>query len=56
MTIRLPEDLGRSILDEVRSGRFASVDDAVAEAVRAYLRGGTRADAFNRPGGGHRGP
>jgi Arc/MetJ-type ribon-helix-helix transcriptional regulator len=38
MTIHLPEDLERSIRDEVQRGRFASVDDAVAEAVRTYLR------------------
>ncbi|WP_406694254.1 ribbon-helix-helix domain-containing protein [Singulisphaera sp. Ch08] len=38
MTIRLPGDLERSILEEVHSGHFASVDDAMAEAVRLLLR------------------
>lgn len=36
MTIHLPEDLERSIRAEVQGGRFASVDDAIAEAWRAY--------------------
>jgi Arc/MetJ-type ribon-helix-helix transcriptional regulator len=36
MTIHLPEDLERSIHAEVDSGHFASVDDAIAEAWRAY--------------------
>ena len=38
MTINLPENLERSILAEVHSGHFASVDDAVAEAVRLLLQ------------------
>jgi Arc/MetJ-type ribon-helix-helix transcriptional regulator len=38
MTIHLPEDLERSLSAEVESGHFASVDEAIAEAVRAYLR------------------
>jgi Arc/MetJ-type ribon-helix-helix transcriptional regulator len=38
MTIRLPENLERSVLAEVDSGRVASVDDAIAEAVRLWLR------------------
>jgi hypothetical protein len=38
MTIELPEDLERSILVEVRDGHFASVDEAMAEAVRLLLR------------------
>jgi Arc/MetJ-type ribon-helix-helix transcriptional regulator len=37
MTIHLPEDLERSIHAEVESGHFASVNDAIAEAWRAYL-------------------
>ncbi|AGA24818.1 ribbon-helix-helix domain-containing protein [Singulisphaera acidiphila] len=40
MTIHLPENLERSILAEVHSGHFASVDDAIAEAVRLLLRQG----------------
>lgn len=37
MTIHLPEELEQSIRAEVQSGRFASVDDVIAEAVRVYL-------------------
>jgi Arc/MetJ-type ribon-helix-helix transcriptional regulator len=37
MTINLPEDLERSLRAEVQSGRFASMDDAMAEAVRRFL-------------------
>ena len=36
MTIHLPEDLERSIRDEVENGHFASVDEAIAEAWRTY--------------------
>jgi Arc/MetJ-type ribon-helix-helix transcriptional regulator len=32
MTIHLPEDVERGILEAVQSGRFASVDAAMAEA------------------------
>ncbi len=38
MTIHLPENLECSILAAVHSGRFASVDDAMAEAARLLLR------------------
>jgi Arc/MetJ-type ribon-helix-helix transcriptional regulator len=38
MTIHLPTDLERSIEAAVQSGRFASVDDAMAEAARLLLR------------------
>ena len=38
MTIHLPEDLERSIRGEVLSGRFESVDDAMAEAARLLLQ------------------
>jgi Arc/MetJ-type ribon-helix-helix transcriptional regulator len=38
MTIHLPESLDFSIRDAVRNGRFASVDDAMAEAARLLLR------------------
>ena len=38
MTIHLPENLETSILAAVQSGRFASVDDAMAEAARLLLR------------------
>jgi len=38
MTIQLPNDLEHSIEAAVHSGRFASVDDAMAEAARLLLR------------------
>ncbi len=38
MTIHLPKDLESSVRAEVLSGHFASEDDLVATAVRAYLR------------------
>ena len=38
MTIHLPNDLESSIQAVVHSGRFASVDDAMAEAARLLLR------------------
>jgi Arc/MetJ-type ribon-helix-helix transcriptional regulator len=38
MTIHLPGDVESSILTEVRSGHFASVDEAIASAWRAYHR------------------
>jgi Arc/MetJ-type ribon-helix-helix transcriptional regulator len=37
MTIHLPHDLERSIHAAVHVGRFASVDDAMAKAVRLLL-------------------
>jgi Arc/MetJ-type ribon-helix-helix transcriptional regulator len=38
MTIHLPENLESSIRAVVNSGRFASVDDAMAEATRLLLQ------------------
>jgi Arc/MetJ-type ribon-helix-helix transcriptional regulator len=38
MTIHLPADLETSIEAAVHSGRFTSVDDAMAEAARLLLR------------------
>jgi Arc/MetJ-type ribon-helix-helix transcriptional regulator len=38
MQINLPANLERSLLVEVQSGHFASIDDAIAEAVRMLLR------------------
>ncbi len=38
MMIHLPQDVERSIEAAVHSGRFASVDDAMAEAARLLLR------------------
>ncbi|MFI5458812.1 MAG: type II toxin-antitoxin system ParD family antitoxin [Isosphaerales bacterium] len=42
MTIQLPNDLESLVQTAVHSGRFASVDDAMAEAVRLLLRELTR--------------
>jgi Arc/MetJ-type ribon-helix-helix transcriptional regulator len=36
MTIHLPKDIESSLEAAVHSGRFASVDDALAEAWRAF--------------------
>lgn len=38
MQINLPANLERSLLVEVQSGHFATIDDAIAEAVRLLLR------------------
>jgi Arc/MetJ-type ribon-helix-helix transcriptional regulator len=38
MTINLPKDVESSINAEVLSGHFASVDDAITAAWRAFLR------------------
>ncbi len=38
MTITIPPDIEASILAAVRSGRFASVDDAIIEAARLLVR------------------
>ena len=38
MDIQLPEHLERSIRSLIDTGRFASVDDAMAEAARLLLR------------------
>src|SRR4051812_29841472 len=38
MTIHLPKDLETSIQSAVITGRFASVDDAMAEAARLLLQ------------------
>ncbi len=38
MTITLPSDLERRVQAAVQNGRFASVDDAMAEAARLLLR------------------
>jgi Arc/MetJ-type ribon-helix-helix transcriptional regulator len=47
MTITLPDELERSIQAAVHSGRFASVDDAMAEAARLLLR---EMEGGQRPG------
>ncbi len=38
MTIQIPNDLESSVRAAVGSGRFASVDEAMTEAVRLLLR------------------
>jgi Arc/MetJ-type ribon-helix-helix transcriptional regulator len=38
MTIHLPDDLEHSVRSLVQCGRFASEDEAVAAAVRSFLR------------------
>jgi Arc/MetJ-type ribon-helix-helix transcriptional regulator len=38
MTVHLPDDLERRVRAAVDRGRFASVDDAMAEAARLLLR------------------
>lgn len=38
LTIQLPEDLENALRAEVQSGRFASVDDAIALALRRFLK------------------
>ena len=52
MTINLPEHLERSILAEVQSGHFASVDDAVAEAVRLLLQQSRSDSELEKTGAG----
>jgi Arc/MetJ-type ribon-helix-helix transcriptional regulator len=49
MTINLPENLERSILAEVHGGHFASVDEAIAEAVRLLLRQRNRGEPGSAP-------
>ena len=50
MTINLPEDLESSIRAAVDDGRFASVDDAMAEAARLLLREVDRTRQAELPG------
>ena len=38
MTIHIPQELESSILAQVHSGHFASLDDAMTEAARLLLR------------------
>ena len=38
MTIHLPKDVESSVLAEVDRGHFASIDEALAEAWRAFQR------------------
>ncbi len=56
MTIQLPNDLENSVRAAVQSGRFASIDHAMAEAVRLLLSelavGRQTADKSANPGPG----
>ena len=47
MTIHLPHDLESSIQAAVHNGRFATVDDAMAEAARLLLREISQGQASN---------
>lgn len=49
MTIHLPEDLERYLEGQVHSGRFASADDAIAEAVRLLRQRLHEHTATHRP-------
>ena len=49
MTIHLPSDLEDSLQAKVSSGHFASLDDAMAEAVRLLLRDRTPRQPEARP-------
>ncbi len=48
MTIHLPGDLEDSLRAEVSSGRFTSLDEAVAAAVRLLLRDRARGELSAR--------
>jgi Arc/MetJ-type ribon-helix-helix transcriptional regulator len=50
MTINLPDDLENRVQAAVHSGRFASVDDAMAEAARLLLRQLDRGQQAESPG------
>ena len=52
MTIHLPTELENSLRAEVSSGHFASLDDAMAEAVRLLLRDRTQRQPEARPNAG----
>ena len=49
MTIHLPEDLKRFVQAKVESGRFASEEDAIAEAVRLLRLAEERPTAGQEP-------
>jgi Arc/MetJ-type ribon-helix-helix transcriptional regulator len=53
MTIHLPNDLESSIQEAVNNGRFASVDDAMAEAARLLLRELARGQQAGTPSDGN---
>ena len=47
MTIHLPEDVERYVESQVQSGRFASPDEAITEAVRRLRQ--AEQDSASRP-------
>ena len=49
MTIHLPENIERSLLAAVQSGRFASLDDAMTEAASILLNKLDREQMANSP-------
>jgi len=49
MTIHLPEDLERYLQSEVQSGRFASRDEAMTEAVRLLRQKKEEAQIQRKP-------
>jgi len=55
MTIHLPDELEASVRAAVHGGRFASVEDAMAEAVRRLLHDLDRTPQV-APAGGATGP
>jgi putative addiction module CopG family antidote len=48
MTIHLPEDLERYLQTQVQTGRFASENEAIAEAVRLLQQRETEEPAWQR--------
>lgn len=51
MTVHLPKDLKSRVEATVKSGHFASVDDAMDEAARLLLRDVERTGSSQPPGG-----
>jgi Arc/MetJ-type ribon-helix-helix transcriptional regulator len=49
MTIHLPKELESSILAQVHSGHFASLDDAMTQAARLLLRQLEQGDKLEKP-------
>lgn len=52
MTITLPNDLESRLQAAVQSGQFASVDEAMVEAVRLLLQGLAQREQIRPPGHG----
>ncbi|MFO0958914.1 MAG: ribbon-helix-helix domain-containing protein [Isosphaeraceae bacterium] len=53
MTIQLPNELESRVQAVVHSGRFASMNEAITEAVRLLLREVDRVPAQANPGASH---